>query len=126
ILSFIMLSATIGITVSKHYCESEVQKHYFIDETNDTEQMTMNSMQENCEKDANCCHTETENIQLHIDYLQENKLEINTNFSFELLCTACTFQTQSNNSIIHQIFAGNSALPDLQKPSLSNLQTFRC
>jgi hypothetical protein len=127
ILSVLMLIATIGITVSKHYCGNDVMYHLFSEETCDMESMPMNSMHENCEKDANCCHTETENIQLHIDYLQENKLEINTNFSFILVCNAnCAYQINSNNFINHHFFAGNLILPDMQKPSLSILQTFRC
>ncbi len=126
ILSFIVLTATVGITVSKQYCGNEVQKHYFTDVNKNTERMEMSSIHDNCERDANCCHTETENIQLHSDYLQENKLEINTNFSFELLCTACAYQISDNNSINHQTYSGKTALPDIQKPSLSSLQTFRC
>lgn len=126
ILSFIMLTTTVGITVSKHYCGSEVQKHYFTNDENNTERMAMSSMHENCEKDADCCHTETKNIQLHSDYLQENKLEINTNLSFELLSTACTYQINDNKSITYQTYLSKAALHNIQKPSLSGLQTFLC
>ncbi len=127
ILSFIMLTATVGITMSKNYCGNEVQKHYFADVNKNTECMTMSSIHENCEKDANCCHTETENIQLHSDYLQENKLEINTNFSFKLLyAETYTYQISNSNFLNYQIFVGNSILPYIQKPSLSSLQAFRC
>jgi len=124
-LSFLMLLATVGITVSKHYCGNNVQYHLFIDESCDMESMPANSAHENCNMGEDCCHTEIESLQFHTDYVQENKLEINTGFSFVLFFTACAYQ-ESNISVDLQNSSLQIILPIFKEYAQSTLQVFRC
>lgn len=128
ILSFIMLLATVGITVSKQYCKDELQKHYFTNANKSSEHLTMNSIHENCNQDADCCHTDTVNIQLCNYYMQENKFEIHANsFSISSLYTLTNlYHINYNNLVNSQNIIGNFTSPNIHKPSLSSLQILLC
>lgn len=126
ILSFLMLVATIGITVSKHYCGTNVRYHLFTDETCEMENMPMNSMHDFCTMDGNCCHTEIESIQLHVDYITENKLELNTDFSFVLFYFSRPIFLQAYNISTKFQFKNDIALLLSKYLTQSRLQTFLC
>ncbi len=73
ILSVLLLSVTMGLTISKHYCSGElVSTSLFVD---------ANSC---CDSD-NCCHNENEYLQLDEDYSIVSASEIPESTEFELL-----------------------------------------
>ena len=129
ILSVLMLIATVGVTISKHYCGNMVSSHYFIDESCSMEIeecMDMNAMHDSCTDDMNCCHTELESFQFLANYLQEDKLEMNTAFSFELFLQACSYHTNGNNTLNHKTLLMDKLLLLPEKPSQSLLQSYLC
>jgi hypothetical protein len=56
ILSIILLVSTIGLVVSKHYCNEELVSVSFYD------------ISDSCCDDNSCCHEESETYQLKVDY----------------------------------------------------------
>ena len=130
ILSALMLAATVGITVSKHYCGNMVSLHYFVDEScpmeMDTHCMEMETIPYSCSEDMNCCHTEIESFQYLANYLQEDKLEINSTFSFELFLQVCSYHFNDNSTLNHKILLKDKLLTPSIKPLQSLLQSFLC
>lgn len=129
ILSALMLTATVGLTVSKHYCGNDmVSFHYFMDESCDMDMKDMPIMlnHDNCDESMNCCHTEFESFQFLPDYVQTEELELTGNLHTELIAITCT--TGINNNTFCHLFAENVQYypPPVKAPSQSVLQTFRC
>jgi len=64
ILTIILLVATTGLVLSKHYCNEELVTVSFFD------------ISDSCCDDSSCCHDESEIHQLNVEYLQ-NTNQIN-------------------------------------------------
>lgn len=73
ILSALLLIATMGLTISKHYCDGKLVTTSLFIEANSC-----------CDSD-NCCHNENEYFQLDEDYSVVSVSEIPQSTEFELL-----------------------------------------
>ena len=130
ILSALMFTTTVGFTISKHYCGSDmVSFHYLIDEScdMDMDNMPVRSNHGKCDDDMNCCHTEFESFQFLIDYVQPDQLELAGNFQTGLIAitSAATMLNNSNcqsSSINFNLYYP----PPVKARTQSVLQTFRC
>ncbi|RLD76195.1 MAG: hypothetical protein DRJ07_16755 [Bacteroidetes bacterium] len=128
-LSFIMLTATVGLTVSKHYCGTDmVSFHYLVDESCDMDManMPVQSNHDNCDDDMNCCHTEFDSFQFLTDYVQTDELELAGNFHMELIAITCITGIINNGICYSLISFTQNYSPPVKAPSQSLLQTFRC
>jgi len=76
VLAFLLLTTTIGFTVSKHYCGSRLVE------------ISINYEAESCCDDlgtSNCCHNETEYFQLKEDFVSPASFENTRIASFDIL-----------------------------------------
>ena len=73
ILSTLLLFATVGLTISKHYCSGNHVSTSIFGEA------------EACCGDSDCCHNESEVYQMHEDYSLVSISEVPQTAEFELL-----------------------------------------
>jgi hypothetical protein len=73
ILSALLLFATVGLAISKHYCSGNLVSTSIFGEA------------ESCCDDSDCCHNESEVYQIHEDYSLVSVSEVPQTAEFELL-----------------------------------------
>ncbi len=117
-LSFMLVTATMGITVSKHYCGSRLLE------------VSMNAEAEPCCSDmgtGGCCHNETEYFQFDEDFVSpgfaKDILPAGLDIFFPM---AFVYIFNISADIDKDIFCDAESLPIFSvNSSLSFLQTFR-
>jgi len=119
ILTLLLLTTTIGFSVSKHYCGSHLVE------------VSINSEAEPCCDDMenpNCCHNETEYFQLKEDLVTPVSLENTRIAGFDILFPLVFvyfFNTPGNIETEVSNFA-ESPPPTAIQAKLSLLQTYLC
>jgi hypothetical protein len=73
VLSLLLLVATMGMTVSKHYCKGNLYS------------ISFNGSDKSCCDMANCCHDETQNIKLNDDFSSPSIASMPVLAEFDLL-----------------------------------------
>ena len=118
LFSVLLLITTMGYSLSKHYCGSEL-----VD-------VSINIEAEPCcddEGTSNCCENETEYIQLKVDFLSQVSFENNQITEIDILFPVVFIFSDSelNNIEIKTLKYAESPPPKIQT-KLSLLQTYLC
>jgi hypothetical protein len=114
ILSILLLFATIGLTISKHYCGG-----------NHVSTSIFGEAEPCCDSD-DCCKNETESYQLDENYSSVSISEVPQSTKFQLVdLTILIFDhTKFNLESINDFFVANSPPPLKIQTFLSQIQTY--
>lgn len=114
ILSVLLLFATVGLAISKHYCgENHVSTSIF-------------NEAESCCDGSDCCKNESELFQLDGDFSLVSVLEVPQSAEFELLNLAISVYNFSviETNEIQEFFESNLPPPPKIQTVLSQRQTY--
>lgn len=114
-LSFILLTSTVGFSISEHYCKDNLVS------------VSLNFEADPCCDDGNCCRTESEYFQLEEDFVSplvqfnfDNEIIIDLFLANNILYNTNTLEEEANElSLIAE-----SPPPPTLHCVLSQLQTF--
>lgn len=114
ILSSLLLFATVGLTISKHYCGRNLISTSIFGEA------------ESCCDNSDCCKNETETFQLDEDYSLVSVSEVPQSAEFELLNLAILVYNFSviETKEIQEFFESDLPPPPKIQTVLSQRQTY--
>ena len=114
ILSSLLLFATVGLTISKHYCGRNLISTSIFGEA------------ESCCDNSDCCKNETETFQLDEDYSLVSVSEVPQSAEFELLNLAILVYNFSviETKEIQEFFKSDLPPPPKIQTVLSQRQTY--
>ena len=114
VLSVLLLVATTGLAISKHYCGGELISTSVLGEA------------ESCCDSGDCCKNETEHIQLDVDYSVSATVVLPESVQMDLIVfTAALFNVnEAENTKLVQEFLTDSHPPPKLHTSLAIRQSY--
>jgi len=114
-ISLLLLSTTIGYSISEHYCGERIVSVEINQEAKSC-----------CDMTNNCCHTETVFFQLKNDYTVTSASHDYSIVELDLLFASITLYPIVDNDINTNLFVKESPPPLKIQTKRSYLQTYLC